>query len=239
MAEEEEKKEEEKFEFDAAGQALEYISLDQARVLAIEHARDNPRFYGRRYARRDLVREVISQEESEDYYDIRLSYRPARDFRGEPGIEQFTIDKSGPIRLRQILSEPVEPRRRLGLPLALAGLAVVAAAVVGVLFASGVIGGGTEPSASSVNVAVAPTASAQLVSPQGEVTVDVAPGSVSTPAQLVYKSVASDAIPQLPAGYIASQNVFDLALVPEAGSSATAVSLLAPINIPVPLTTVG
>ena len=182
MAQEEEKKEE-KFEFDAAGQALEYISLDQARVLAIEHARDNPRFYGRRYARRDLVREVISQEESEDYYDIRLSYRPARDFQGEPGIEQFTIDKSGPIRLRQILSEPVEPRGKLGLPLVTAGLAVVAvAAVVGVLFASGVVGGGSEASASAVNVAVAPTAQARLVSPPGEVTVDVAPGSVVTPA---------------------------------------------------------
>ena len=38
MAEEEEKKEEEKFELDSAGQALAYISLDQARVLAMEHA---------------------------------------------------------------------------------------------------------------------------------------------------------------------------------------------------------
>ena len=41
MAEEEDKKEEEIFELDAAGQALAYISLDQARVLAMEHARDN------------------------------------------------------------------------------------------------------------------------------------------------------------------------------------------------------
>ena len=181
---------------------------------------------------------MISQEESEDYYDIRLSYRPARDFQGEPGIEQFTIDKSGPIRLRQILSEPVETGRKLGLPLVMAGLAVVAAAaVVVVLFFSGVLGGGSEPSASAVNVAVAPTASARLVSPQGEVTVDVAPGSVSTPAQLVYRSVASDAIPQLPAGYIATQNMFELSLMPEAGSSGTTVSLLAPITITVRLTT--
>ena len=40
MAQEEEKKEEEKFEFDAAGEALGYISMDQARVQAIEHARE-------------------------------------------------------------------------------------------------------------------------------------------------------------------------------------------------------
>ena len=135
MAEEDDKKEEEKFELDSAGQALAYISLDQARVLAMEHARDNTGFYGRRYRRRELAWEVVSQEESEDYYDIRLSYRPARGFQGEPGVELFTIDKTGPIRLRQILSEPVETGRKLGLPLVMAGLAVVAAAaVVVVLF---------------------------------------------------------------------------------------------------------
>ena len=109
MAQEEEKKEEEKFELDSTGEALGYISLDQARVLAMEHARDNRDFYGRPYASRELVWEVSSQEESEDYYDIRLSYRPTEGFRGEPGLEQFTIDKTGPIRLRQILSQP---RRR-------------------------------------------------------------------------------------------------------------------------------
>ena len=77
MAEEEEKKEEEKFELDSAGEALGYISLDQARVLAMEYARDNRDFYGRRYARRELVWEVLSQEESEDYYDFRVSCQPA------------------------------------------------------------------------------------------------------------------------------------------------------------------
>ena len=61
MAQDEEKKDEEKSEVDAAGEALEYISLDQARVMAIEHARDNSDFYGRLYASVDLVREVVSQ----------------------------------------------------------------------------------------------------------------------------------------------------------------------------------
>jgi hypothetical protein len=46
MAEEAGKKEEEKFEFDSAGQAVAYISLDQARVLVLQHARDNREFYG-------------------------------------------------------------------------------------------------------------------------------------------------------------------------------------------------
>ena len=54
MVEDEGKNDEKKFEFDSAGQAIAYISLDQARVLAMEHARDNRDFYGRGYARREL-----------------------------------------------------------------------------------------------------------------------------------------------------------------------------------------
>ena len=46
--------------FDSAGESLGYISLDQARVLALRHARDNPDFYGSRYARRELAWEVSS-----------------------------------------------------------------------------------------------------------------------------------------------------------------------------------
>ena len=44
MVEQESKKEEEKFEFDAAGEALDYISMDQARLRAMQHARDNTNF---------------------------------------------------------------------------------------------------------------------------------------------------------------------------------------------------
>ena len=46
MAEDPEKKDEEKFEFDSAGQALGYISLDQAGVLAIQTARGTTGEYG-------------------------------------------------------------------------------------------------------------------------------------------------------------------------------------------------
>ena len=41
MAEDQSKQDEEKIEFDSAGQALGYISLDQTRVLALRHARNN------------------------------------------------------------------------------------------------------------------------------------------------------------------------------------------------------
>ena len=82
-------KQEEKCDFTSEGESLSYISLDQARVRAIEHARDNRDFYGPRYSQMDLVWEVVSQEESEDYYDIRLSFRPATGFSGKPGAEQL------------------------------------------------------------------------------------------------------------------------------------------------------
>ena len=42
MAEDPKKKEEEKFDFTPEGEALGYISLDQARVFAMRNARENP-----------------------------------------------------------------------------------------------------------------------------------------------------------------------------------------------------
>ncbi len=96
MVEEEGKKEEEKLEFTPEGETLGYISLDQARVLAIRHARQNTDFYGPDYADVTMVLEVVSQEETEDYYDIQLSFRPAGRFRGRSGVEQFIIDKLAP-----------------------------------------------------------------------------------------------------------------------------------------------
>ena len=106
MAEDQGNQEEEKFDFTGEGEAVDYISLEQARVLAIRHARDNPDFYGASYSGINLVWEAISLEEGEDYYDIKLSFRPAGRFRGDPGIEQFTIDKTGNIEIRQMLDEP-------------------------------------------------------------------------------------------------------------------------------------
>ena len=54
MAEDEGKKDDEKLEFDSAGQSIGYISLDQARVLAMENARYNIGFYGWVYGHRNV-----------------------------------------------------------------------------------------------------------------------------------------------------------------------------------------
>ena len=106
MIEDQDKEDEGKIDFTPQGEALGYISLDQARVLAMRTARDNPAFYGPNYPEISLVWEIISQESSEDYYDIKLSFRPAGHYEDTPGIDQFMIEKTGIIRVRQLLAEP-------------------------------------------------------------------------------------------------------------------------------------
>ena len=113
MADNESNREEHKFDFTPEGEAREWIGLDQARVQAIEHARDHTEFYGAGYQGANFVWEVISAAESDDYYDIRLSFRPSGRFQGRPGIEQFIFDKTGELRVRQMLDEPTGMRRPL------------------------------------------------------------------------------------------------------------------------------
>ena len=101
-----EKKDEEKLEFTPEGEGLGYISMDQARVLALRTARENTDFYGPTYSDQGFVQEEPSAEEGEDYYRVRLSYRPATEFNGTPGVELFIVDKVGEIESRQLLSSP-------------------------------------------------------------------------------------------------------------------------------------
>ena len=172
---------------------------------------------------------------------------PARGFRGEPGIERFTVDKAGgTIALRQIVSEPAgKPRPRLLYALVgLIGLVVVGA-VVGVLFATGILPPEAEtteapppaavPTSTTVTVPVAPNEPAVLVSPQGEVTVRLAAGSVEDPVDLSYTKVGPQQVPAIPAGFVLSDKVFDLSVsrAPQAGS--VPVKLAKPITITVRL----
>ena len=90
MAEEPEKKDE-KFEFTPEGEFVEYISLGDARVMAIRHARENTEIYGAEYQDTTMVWEPVSETEEEEFYDIRLSFRPAGTFTGTPGLEQFSF----------------------------------------------------------------------------------------------------------------------------------------------------
>lgn len=97
---------EDQFSFTDQGEALGYISLEQARVVAMRTARDQPGDYGRRFSSVLMVFNVVEQEEGEDYYIVTLSLRPQGDFEGTAGQEQFFIEKEGNVAHRQVLSLP-------------------------------------------------------------------------------------------------------------------------------------
>ena len=95
LAEDQENKEEEKFEFTAEGEALGYIGMDQAQVRAMQVATEAPGGYGSAYPGLPMAFEVVNAQETEDHYVITLSLRPQGDFSGRPGQEQFFIEKEG------------------------------------------------------------------------------------------------------------------------------------------------
>ena len=125
----EEDKDNESEKSDFAPQGEGYISLAEARVLAIRTAGETPGDYGRQYRGADMVFEAVESGEDDDYYNITLSFRPQGTFDGTPGQEQFVIGKNGTIAIRQILSSIV--RKGGGFPVVpvAIGLAVVGAIV--------------------------------------------------------------------------------------------------------------
>ena len=80
-------KEEEKFDFTGEGEAVGYISLEQARVLAMQTAKETPGEYGSEYQTVSIAFEVVQANEGEDYYDVTLAFRPQTAFLGRPGQE--------------------------------------------------------------------------------------------------------------------------------------------------------
>ena len=118
-------KEEEKFDFTPELEG--YTSLDEARVLAIQHARDNREIYGR-YADAELVVEMVGAVQTENFFEVTLSYLPPGNLQST-GTERITINKARAIELRQVLSQPV-PVRRIRVLIASAAAAVVAVLAV-------------------------------------------------------------------------------------------------------------
>ena len=137
-------KEEEKFDFTREGEVVSYISLTQARLLAMQTASETPGNYGRRYQNVPMVFETVDDTENEDYYVLTLSFRPQGDFSGIPGKEQFFIEKEGTVAVRQVLNLPKgrgKPRLPV-LPVAI-GLVIVGVITgVAVIFADGGFGNG-------------------------------------------------------------------------------------------------
>jgi hypothetical protein len=98
-------KEEEKFDFIPEGEG--YISLAEARVLAVRTAVETQGNYGRQYRGVSMVFKAVESGEDEDFYNITLSFRPQGNFDGTPGQEQLVIGQDGTIALRQVLSSPI------------------------------------------------------------------------------------------------------------------------------------
>ena len=111
MAQNEGNKEEEESDFTSEGEALGNISLDQARVLAMQTAKQTPGAYGRLFAVILMTFDVVEANETEDYHEVTLSFRPQGAFTGTPGQERFFIEKGGAVAQRQVLSLPIVPRR--------------------------------------------------------------------------------------------------------------------------------
>jgi hypothetical protein len=75
MAEDADNKEDQ-FDFTSQGEAMGYISIAQARLLAMQTAREAPGDYGRGFTGILMAFEVIESSEDEDYYIVTLGIRP-------------------------------------------------------------------------------------------------------------------------------------------------------------------
>ena len=123
-------KQEEKFDFTAQGEAMGYISLAQAGLLAMQTARETPGNYGTQFRGVIMAFAVAESGEDEDYYHITLSFRPEGAFTGTSGREQFFITKEGAVAHRQVLDIP-KGGIRWRLPLVITGgIAIIVVVVV-------------------------------------------------------------------------------------------------------------
>ena len=134
MAEEEK---DDKFDFTPEGEAIGYISLDQAEVLAMRTARETPGAYGRSFRDSSMAFDVVASEETEDHYRVTLSFRPQGAFIGTPGQEQFFIEKEGSVAHRQVLSVPGGGKRIPIVPVAVGVVVVGVIVAVAAVFALG------------------------------------------------------------------------------------------------------
>lgn len=219
MTEDQGQKDDGKFDFTREGEALAYISLDQARVLAMRTARETPGAYGSTYADILMAFDVVEAEETEDHYIITLSFRPQGEFDGRAGREQFFIEKEGNVAHRQVLSLPRRRGRFPLIPVAIV-LVVVAAVVVGamlVVFEMGGRGDGEEPASVAVlptDTPVPPTVT-PVPAPTEALTVGAAPAAstatatpVLTPSQAPTSAPAAAPI-QAPASVLVATPTYN------------------------------
>ena len=171
---------------------------------------------------------------------------------GKAGVGPFTIEKAGPLRLRQVLSEP-RPKRRLNAPpipigpVLLASVAAAAAlfaacnlspdadATATQLLAAATEATVTSTATQATAVDLDPIAPTRLTSPDGEVTVDIGAGAVDSPVQLLYEPRSGDQVPALPSGYSAPHRAFELSVEREGQPTGSSFAFSKPVTVSVAL----
>jgi len=91
----------------AAAQANESgkISLERARLEVIKHAQQNLAVYDPQYQSIQLVWEVQSADEQDEFY-VHHADLPALCGFQRAGLEEFILYKTGKIEFRQVLKPP-------------------------------------------------------------------------------------------------------------------------------------
>ena len=190
---------EDQFSFTDQGEALGYISLEQARVVAMRTARDQPGDYGRRFSSVRMVFNVVEQEEGEDYYIVTLSLRPQGDFEGTAGQEQFFIEKEGNVAHRQVLSLP--RTKRGGFPVMPVGIGVVIVAVIAVaaVVMMGSRGGDNEGSPEIADGSLSAQAGLEdATGPRGEVGLTGSQGPPGVAGVVTFDDPTAQTVIQMP-----------------------------------------
>ena len=221
------------------GEEVERISLDEARALAMRLAREDLGFYGESLAGRGLAWAEDAAEETEEFYVVRVSFKPKAGFTGQPGIEIFVMDKAGDVQIRQVLCEPRERGKRsrvayVGL-VAAVGLAGITLTVALLVFW---LRSGAQPAPSSTDsatVSVTPNNGARIQSSSGEVKLEIGPGSVSEDSVLTYRRLGAWDVAGLPPGFEPTGKAFDFSAHEIGEAAGNAVSLLKPAELTVSL----
>jgi hypothetical protein len=189
-------KEEEKFDFTGEGEAEDYVTLDQARFVAMQTAREEPGNYGPAWQTVPMVFEVVNAEETEDDYALTLAFRPEGEFTGAPGQEQFVFrNKVGEVAFRQVLSLPRRGRRFPVLPVAIGLVVVGVIAAVAVIFVVGGFGadGGMAAVAAPTETPVATEASTLTSEPTA-----ISPTDIPTSTPMATATPTPTPVPPVP-----------------------------------------
>ena len=101
---------EKKEEFNSAGEAISYISLDQAVLKARKLARQDEDRYRERLGWQEIVWAEAGAEQREDSYRIVLQFKPpAPGLREQQmGEEEFIFGLTGGLEERQVLFWPTD-----------------------------------------------------------------------------------------------------------------------------------